>query len=118
LHQLTAPKNIAAFKSKQKFCCMVVSNAHAKERIRFFEQLSKYKKVDSGGRFLNNIGRSIDEKMEFIKDYRFVISFENSSSPGYTTEKLIEPMLVNSVPIYWGDPEVGRYFNTKIFVNV
>jgi hypothetical protein len=116
--QLTAPKNEDNFLSKKKFCCMVVSNAKAKERIDFFNQLSKYKRVDSGGRFLNNIGLPVNDKIEFIKDYKFVISFENSSFPGYTTEKIIEPMLVNSIPIYWGNPLVSKDFNTKSFINI
>ncbi|MGN6267190.1 MAG: glycosyltransferase family 10 domain-containing protein [Ginsengibacter sp.] len=116
--RLTGPKNEANFLSKKKFCCMVVSNAKAKERIAFFHQLSKYKKVDSGGRFLNNIGIPIENKIEFIKDYKFVISFENSSYPGYTTEKIIEPMLVDSIPIYWGNPFIAKDFNIKSFINI
>ena len=70
----------------------------------FFVKLSKYKQVDSGGRTLNNIGGPVEDKMEFIKDYRFVISFENAEYPGYTTEKIIQPMFVDSIPIYWGNP--------------
>lgn len=116
--QLAKPKNEALFLNKEKFCCMVVSNAKAKERIRFFNQLSEYKKVDSGGRFLNNIGSPVENKIDFIKEYKFVISFENSSYPGYTTEKLIEPMIANSIPIYWGNPAVGKDFNTKSFINI
>ena len=116
--QLVQPKRIEKFMAKKKFACMVVSNANAKERINFFHQLSNYKKVDSGGKCLNNVGGPVSNKMEFIKDYKFVISFENSSYPGYTTEKLIEPMLVNSIPVYWGNPEAGIDFNTKSFVDV
>lgn len=116
--KLLQPKNIELFLQKKKFACMVVSNAKAKERIAFFHELSKYKQVDSGGRYLNNIGGPVADKMEFIKDYKFVISFENSSYPGYTTEKLIEPMLVNSIPVYWGNTEVGRDFNTSSFIHV
>lgn len=116
--QLVAPKKQESFLQKKKFACMVVSNAKAKERITFFHELSKYKQVDSGGRHLNNIGGPIANKMDFIKDYKFVISFENSSHPGYTTEKLIEPMLVNSIPVYWGNEEVGKDFNTGSFLHV
>lgn len=97
---------------------MVVSNANAKERIEFFKLLSKYKQVDSGGRFLNNVGGPVADKRRFIQDYKFVLSFENSTHPGYTTEKLIEPMLVNSIPLYWGNEQVGRDFNTNSFVHV
>jgi len=118
VEQLCQPKNSEKFTAKKKFCCMLVSNPKAKERIAFFHKLSQYKKVDSAGRFLNNIGYSVDNKMEFIKDYKFVISFENSSYPGYTTEKLIEPMFANSIPVYWGNPDVAIDFNTKSFVNI
>lgn len=118
LQPLLQPKDPALFANKKKFACMVVSNAKAKERIDFFHALSKYKKVDSGGRYLNNVGGPVANKMDFIKDYKFVISFENSSYPGYTTEKLIEPMLVNSIPVYWGKAMVGKDFNTQSFVQV
>jgi hypothetical protein len=116
--QLTRPKKESDFLNKKKFCCMIVSNAKAKERIKFFHELSKYKKVDSGGRFLNNIGFPVANKMEFIRDYKFVMAFENSSYPGYTTEKIIEPMIVNSIPIYWGDPYISKDFNTKSFIHI
>lgn len=102
---------------KTQFCNLVVSNPNAKKRIDFFHKLSKYKKVDSGGRILNNIGGPIQNKLEFIKDYKFTIAFENSSYPGYTTEKIFEPMLVHSLPIYWGNPLVYKDFNTKSFIN-
>ena len=26
-------------------------------------------------------------------------------------------MTVNSIPIYWGNPEIGKEFNTKSFIN-
>lgn len=119
LNKLTTPKNIEGIiAEKKKDCCIVVSNSHAKERIRFFKMLNEKIEVDSGGRWMNNVGGPVRDKMEFIKDYKFVISFENSSAPGYTTEKLIEPMLVNSIPIYWGNPRIGEDFNTASFINI
>ena len=30
----------------------------------------------------------------------------------------MEPMIMNSVPIYWGNPWIGRDFNVDSFVNV
>jgi alpha(1,3/1,4) fucosyltransferase len=116
--KLIAPKDSEHFLNKKKFACIVVSNPYAKERIEFYNRLSKYKQVDSGGKHLNNIGAPVVNKLDFISDYKFVISFENSSYPGYTTEKLIEPMLVNSIPIYWGNPKVGLDFNTRSFIHV
>jgi len=110
-------KNETVYTPKTKFCCMVVSNSECKFRNDFFEKLSEYKKVDSGGRYLNNIGFTVENKIEFIKDYKFVISFENSEYPGYTTEKIVEPMLCGSIPIYWGNPLIEKDFNTSSFVN-
>jgi hypothetical protein len=77
--------------------------------------------VDSAGRYQNNIGYDLEEgtlkKLKFIKDYKFVISFENASYPGYTTEKILEPLLANCIPIYWGDPLINNDFNIDRFIN-
>jgi hypothetical protein len=113
------------FRRKTKFCCFLYSNPRPQERILFFEELSKYKHVDSGGLVRNNMGKSVpkppmeltSEKLIFIRDYKFVVAFENTSYPGYVTEKLTDPMFVNSMPIYWGCPRVGEEFNTRSFVN-
>jgi len=102
---------------KAKFCNFVYSNWRAQKRRRFFKKLSKYKKVDSGGKYKNNLGYYVQDKISFIKDYKFTIAFENISSVGYTTEKLVQPMIVHSLPIYWGNRLVGRDFNTKSFLN-
>ncbi|MDD3083574.1 MAG: glycosyltransferase family 10 [Candidatus ainarchaeum sp.] len=55
--------------------------------------------------------------INYQKEYKFSIAFENSSYSGYTTEKIFHPMLANSIPIYWGNPNIERDFNTKSFVN-
>lgn len=111
-----------AWLCKSKFCCILVSNPSATQRIDFFHKLNSKLVVDSAGKWNNNIGTEIAEgthnKLKFISDYRFVISFENSTYPGYTTEKILEPLLVGSIPIYWGDPLVGQDFNLTRFVNV
>ena len=74
--------------------------------------------MDSGGGYLNNIGFSIRDKINFIADYKFVLSFENESFRGYVTEKLIHSLQVNSIPIYWGDPSINEEFNSKRFLNL
>jgi hypothetical protein len=102
---------------KTRFCNFIVSNPYAKRRIEFFHKLSKYKKVDSGGKVLNNIGGPVANKWDFIKNYKFTLAFENESYPGYTTEKIFEPMLFHSIPIYWGNPLVDRDFNPGSFIN-
>lgn len=102
---------------KKKFCCFVVSNDSASKRIDFFKKLSAYKKVDSGGMTLNNVGGRVDNKLRFVENYKFTIAFENMSYPGYTTEKILQPFHVNTIPLYWGNPVIHEEFNTKSFLN-
>lgn len=105
----------------RNFCNFIVSNSSCVVRNNFFQKLSKYKNVDSGGRFMNNIGYTVGDKLEFQSNYKFSIAFENDAyrlnRDGYTTEKILEPMKVNSIPIYWGNPLIGDDFNTKSFIN-
>lgn len=115
--EITRQEAATLWKQKTKFCCMLVSNPHAKERINFFNALSKVKHVDSGGRYLNNIGYAVEDKPAFISDYKFVLAFENSSYPGYTTEKILEPLVANCIPVYWGNPLIENDFNGGAFVN-
>lgn len=109
------PEEIA---SKTGFCNFVYSNSDAnKTRGEFFEKLSRYKKVDSGGRYMNNIGKPVDDKIEFQKKYKFTIAFENDSSRDYTTEKIIDAFAAKTIPIYWGNPDIAKEFNPKSFIN-
>ena len=106
---------------KTEFCSFVYSNKMGDFiREKFFQELSKYKKVNSGGRYMNNIGVSegVQNKIEFESRHKFSIAFENSSHPGYTTEKLIQAFAANTVPIYWGDPRVVEVFNPESFIFV
>jgi len=104
---------------KTGFCAYVMSNTKdsAPERIQIFDALCKYKQVSSGGRWRNNVGGRVPDKLAFQSQNKFVIAFENTSWPGYLTEKFAEAAQANAVPIYWGDPEVGKIFNPKAFIN-
>lgn len=105
----------------RKFCSFVVSNGMGANPIRdeFFRELCKYKRVDSAGKHLNNMGGGyLEDKRSFISGYKFNIAFENSQVDGYTTEKIMEPMAVNSIPIYWGNPSVAKDFNYHSFINL
>jgi len=120
-YELERPKVIEESFVNRKFCNFVASNGNCQERNFFVQELSKYKKVDSGGRFMNNIGYAVSDKRKFQSEYKFSVAFENNAYRpqhiGYTTEKIMEPMTVNSIPLYWGNPRIDLEFNTKSFVN-
>ncbi len=115
----------------RKFCNFIFYNDQNGEgsvfRQAIVKRLSEYKRVDCPGKVLNNmkseklIGRFDGDwrqsKVDFIRDYKFTFAFENTSVIGYTTEKIIHPLVARSVPIYWGNPEVELDFNGDAFVN-
>ncbi len=114
-------KHLQTILQKKDFCSMVVSSGERSQtRIKFFEELCKYKRVDSGGKYLNNIGckpgEGVIDKYQFQTKYKFAMAFENSKHPGYCTEKLVEAFAAGAVPIYWGDPDVAQIFNTKAMI--
>jgi hypothetical protein len=104
-------------KSRNKFCAFIHSNPRGYKRNEFFNKLSEYKKIDSGGIVFNNIGYTVDSKIEWLKDYKFCICFENESQNGYLTEKLLDAMMGGCIPIYWGSESCSKEFNPKSFLN-
>ncbi len=114
-------KNIVNNKEK-KFCGFVYGKSVCNPmRILLFDKLNEYKKVDSGGLLKNNIGRKIGnkkiDKINFQKQYKFVIACENQQFPEYNTEKIFEAFASNAIPIYWGDPKITEVYNEKSFIN-
>ena len=108
----------AILEYKSDFCSFVYSNAEGVPcRERMFEALTQYQTVSSGGRYRNNVGGGIESKLEFQKKHKFVIAFENTSTSGYTTEKIVGAFAANAVPIYWGNPQISREFNSESFIN-
>jgi hypothetical protein len=114
----------AELRSKTRFCAFLYSQP-GPYREAFFRALSRYKPIDAPGRSMNNMP-SIDPvpgridwnaKTGFLRAYKFVIAFENASASGYNTEKLSHAIEADCVPIYWGDPEIGRSFNVRRFIN-
>ena len=124
-HQLSAIKsvyNATKMKGKdikkKKFCAWVASNGGSSVRNSFFEKLSLYKKVDSGGAFRNNIGMRVVNKLKFLSDYKFSLCFENSKADGYISEKLSDAFEAGTIPIYYGDDTVLELINNRSYIHV
>lgn len=107
---------------KKYFCNFIYSHSVA-FRNSIFRLFDMYRHVDSPGECENNYARSVLPKHElgkiaFITNYKFTLAIENTIWPGYVTEKLVQPMLVNSIPIYIGDPLAARTFNTASYIDI
>jgi len=103
--------------TQEKFCNFTYSKP-VKERIEFFLKLNQYKKVDSTGAVFNNTGYHMQNKSLELSNYKFTIAFENTVTPGYVTEKLLEPLAAGSIPIYHGSDECVRDFNPQSFIKI
>lgn len=111
--------------AEKEFCSFVVANPSCYERNNMFHRLSEYKKVNSGGPLFNNIGHVLPRdginaqktKYEFLRKHKFNLCYENSSWPGYVTEKIFHALCCRTVPIYWGSPTVALDFNENAIIS-
>ena len=103
---------------RQKFCAAVISNNISTDgfRLNFIKELNKYKTIDMGGRYNNNIGGRIKDKIKFLSSYKFSIAMENSECDGYISEKIIDSFLAGTIPIYYGNYMVDEYINPKSYI--
>lgn len=113
---------------KNKFCAFAYSNCMEKfkgvvNRKNFYYRMQEMTngRIDNLGRCYNNnsntIGNHSNNNITF-EPYKFVIAFENEQIEGYISEKLTNPMLSGSIPIYLGASDVNKHFNPKSFINV
>jgi len=111
----------------RKFCLFMVSNPACKLRNDTFMLLSRIGHVVSAGGFQNNLAASDarppdrmnhDEHIRYLRQFRFMITFENQSLPGYHTEKITNAFEAGVVPIYWGDPMITDIYDVRSFIHI
>ena len=102
------------------------------KKTKLLSIVASRKRVLTGQQLRHDVMRSIGEKMDIFggccnfienkadafRDYMFNISIENLQHPNWFTEKLIDSLRTGTVPIYWGCPNIGDFFNTKGFIIV
>lgn len=124
-----APNQARFMDQEREFCNFIYSNSRAHPfRDQFFHALNHAKSVDSLGGHLNNrripdrirdLGQPWGlEKISIQENYDFSIAIENGCYSGYSTEKIITACLAGSIPVYWGNPSVGKDFNPQRFISL
>ncbi len=109
----------------RRFCSFLCSHDDG-GRKRVYDSFSRIDKVDCDGRLFHNNDtlKSIhnDNKLEYLRDYRFNLTPENTDYPGYCTEKLVEAIYAGCIPIYNGsnnNPEPNVFNRDAIvFINM
>ena len=110
-------KKVLESPKRKKFCAAVITNNYWTDnfRLEFIEELNKYKHVDMGGKYKNNIGK-IKNKIKFLSSYKFSIAMENTEGDGYLSEKIIQSFISGTIPIYYGDYMIDEYINPKSLI--
>jgi hypothetical protein len=83
-------------------------------RLKFVEKLVEEfaDEIDWYGNGIN----PLSEKWEGLADYKYTISIENRIAPRVITEKLIDPFLTFTLPLYAGAPDADVYFESRGFL--
>jgi hypothetical protein len=120
------PSNISMFPNKKtKLMSIMVSHKSYtighKYRHALVSYILKHKMpIDiwgNGAKFYkqrfpenNNIYGDFKSMAEMCDNYTFTIAIENTCHDHYFTEKIINPFMYHTIPLYWGCKKIEEYF--------
>ena len=100
-----------------KLASAFVSSPISEFRTKVIACLSQMGYLDSYGLIGNNTGGRYDGNPgDKMKEYKFNICFENAAHEAYISEKLPVTLKAGIIPVYWGCPNIDKYFNTERFI--
>lgn len=89
----------------KKFCSFICSHNDV-GRYKIYKELSQVSRIDCPGKLFHNDDSLVkefqDNKLLYLKNYRFNLCPENSNTIGYCTEKIFEAISSGCIPIYNG----------------
>lgn len=98
---------------RPKFACAFIGNPEP-TRLWAISALRQIGEVDVFG---PSVGKVVTRKWEVASEYRFMICFENSVTPGYVTEKVFDAWACATVPI-WNGIDRDAYLNPSAMLNL
>jgi hypothetical protein len=103
----------SAASPKKNVCMFISSLQNESNRIEYLKTLMQQIHIDSYGKLFHNTDLENDKgyktKQTKISEYKFVIAFENAIYDDYVTEKFYDPLLVGSIPVYLGAPNIDSF---------
>jgi hypothetical protein len=125
--RVSTKPDLSEWRARPNFCNFIYSDPGCPVRNEFFRVLSSRRHVVAPGKVLNNAppipngARELEDwrtpKIEYQRRFRFTIAFENQQRDGYTSEKLADALTAGTIPIYWGNPEVGSDIDRSTFID-
>ena len=103
--------NINDAKSKKnKFASLIASHDVTNIRFQMYDKISKIDYINCPGKLFHNDdtlkNTFNNNKIEYLKDFKFNLCPENTISDGYITEKLFDAFKAGCIPIYNGDEKI------------
>ncbi len=93
------------------------------EAVSFFAELGEIDVYGGGwnghknAAIRNAAKGKAQNKPETFSRYSFALCFENAVWPGYLTEKIFDCLFVGTIPVYLGDPDVGKNVPAECFID-
>jgi hypothetical protein len=109
---------------RNNFCIFLHNNGVPERRRVVFDKLIKYKFINTKNNFYIPDGTS--NKINSLKTFKFSFAmqnhyykenFENYNVPGLIDEKIIESLISGTIPLYYGNENVGDYLNKDAILN-
>jgi len=100
---LTKANRVSAFVSNQTW------KIGHRQRTNFLFQLKEYF-GESLSLYGQAVGKPVPNKWQAIAPYKYHICIENQITQHIFTEKLLDPLLGWTLPIYCGAPNIDQYF--------
>jgi Glycosyltransferase family 10 (fucosyltransferase). len=57
-----------------------------------------------------------ERKLDVLQPYEFSIGIENSCEKNYISEKFFDPYMTNTVPVYYGCPNIAEIYDKDSFI--
>lgn len=114
IDSLLHSRDVPGAPDRERFCCFVAKNEELHRKFAI-ERLSTIAPVDLYGPITGKPAQI--SKYVLLKDYRFNVCFENSTFPGYYTEKLLQSWVGGCIPLYYSDSWFHMDFNPEAAIN-
>jgi hypothetical protein len=104
------------FPEKSRSLSWITSNKSAlpghRRRLEFLQRMRSRLDFDLYGKGF----APLIDKWDGLAPYRYSIAFENTSSPYYFTEKIMDCFVAGTMPIYYGSPTISEFFPAEAIV--
>lgn len=90
-----------------KKCAFICKKDYFGDRALIADMVAQVMPISYPSDFRHNDddlrGKYYDDKIAYLRQFRFNLCPENSNDRGYVTEKIFEAIAADCIPIYWGN---------------